>query len=91
MRIIGATRWYIRMPFLTEGMLYGLIGSLIGWGAMCVCLLYLTPWLTEFLGGIQLLPVPWEVLGIQLGIGTVAGMVLGAFAGTVAVSRMIKR
>lgn len=90
MRIIGATRWYIRLPFLSEGMLYGLIGSIIGWGAMCVSLLYLTPWLTDFLGGINLLPVPWQILAIQFGIGTVAGMILGGFAGTVAVSRMIK-
>lgn len=90
MRIIGATRWFIRLPFMVEGMLYGLIGSLIGWGAMLVSLLYLTPWLTDFLGGIKLLPVPWQVLAIQIGIGTVAGMILGAFAGTVAVSRMIK-
>jgi cell division transport system permease protein len=90
MRIIGATRWYIRLPFLTEGMLYGLIGSVIGWSSMCVALLYLTPWLSDFLGGIKLLPVPWEILAMQLGIGTLAGMILGGFAGTVAVSRMIK-
>jgi cell division transport system permease protein len=91
MRIIGATRWYIRSPFLAEGVLYGLIGSLLGWGAMYVGLLYLTPWLKEFLGPIQLLPVRPEIFALQLGIGTLIAIFLGGFAAAVAVGRMIKR
>ena len=91
MRIIGATRWYIRSPFLMEGVLYGLIGSLLGWGSMYVGLLYLTPWLKEFLGPINLLPVRPEIFALQLGIGTLIAMFLGGFAAAVAVGRMIKR
>src|SRR5690606_35996817 len=52
MRMIGATKWYIKAPFLFEGTLYGVLGSLIGWGMMYVALLYLTPWLKDFLGPI---------------------------------------
>jgi cell division transport system permease protein len=91
MRILGASKWYVKAPFVYEGMLYGLFGSLIGWSGMFVGLLYLTPWLDYVLGGIKLLPVPPEVFLIQLLSGTVVGMVMGAFASSVAVQRMMHR
>ena len=31
MKLIGATNWYIRWPFLTEGVVYGIIGAVVGW------------------------------------------------------------
>lgn len=91
MRILGATKWYVRAPFVYEGMIYGLVGSLIGWSGMYVSLLYVTPWLKDFLGSVSLLPIPVEFLLIQLGIGTLVGLLLGAFASSVAVQRMMRR
>lgn len=91
MKIIGATNWYVAAPFIFEGIIYGLVGSLLGWGGMFALLLYLTPWLTEFLGDIIQLPIAWEVFAWQIGIGTVAGIVLGGLASSVAVGRMVKR
>jgi cell division transport system permease protein len=90
MRMIGATRWYITSPFLFEGALYGIIGSLLGWIGSTLLLLYLTPWLTDFLSGIPLFPIPWQVFAVQLGIGTAAGLLLGATVGTIAVRRLFK-
>lgn len=91
MRLIGATGGYIKGPFMLEGMVYGFTGAVLGWGAMYAALLYLSPWINDFLGDITLLPVPWEVLGIQAGVGILTGLVLGGFAGLLAVSRFIKR
>jgi cell division transport system permease protein len=36
MKLIGATNWYIRWPFLTEGILYGIIGAVVGWAIATV-------------------------------------------------------
>jgi len=91
MRLIGATKWFIKSPFVFEGVLYGLVSSLLGWGGSVIALLYLTPWLKEFLGSIPIFPVPVAFYAVQLGVGTVLGMLLGAFAGAVAVGRMIKK
>jgi len=91
MRIIGATRWYIKGPFMVEGMLYGLMSSILGWSAMFGGLLYLTPWLQDFLGSVPLLPVPYSFLAMQLGIGTLIAMIVGAFAASTAAQRLIKR
>ncbi len=90
MRLIGATRWFVRRPFIVEGALYGILGSLLGWSATYASLIYATPWLNNFLGEISLLPIPIEVYLVQLSIGTTAGMLLGALAGYAAVQRLLK-
>ena len=75
--LLGATSWYIKAPFILEGIIYGVLGSIFGWGMAYTGLLYLTPNLAAFLQDIPLLPVStvvmFEVLGIQ--------MVLGIFVG----------
>lgn len=38
MRLVGASNWFIRVPFLAEGLLEGLVGALLGVGS--VILLY---------------------------------------------------
>lgn len=91
MSLIGATKWFIKSPFVFEGVVYGLISSLIGWGLSFVGLLYITPWLKEFLGTIPIFPIPIAFYALQLSIGTLSGILLGAFAGSIAVGRMIKK
>ncbi len=34
MRLVGATRWYIQLPFLVEGLVIGLLGTAIGVGLL---------------------------------------------------------
>lgn len=91
MRIIGATRWYIKRPFMVEGLLYGLIGSVIGWSIMYGCLLYLTPWLQEFLSPAPLFPIHWSVLVVQFVGGTAIAMIIGMFASLTASQRLIRK
>jgi cell division transport system permease protein len=90
MRIIGASAWFIKAPFLYEGMMYGLVGSLIGWVAMYIGLLYCTPWLNNFLGAVPLLPFSPQVLLIQVSTGTIIGMLLGGLASTMAAQRVMR-
>ena len=91
MRFIGATAWYIKAPFVVEGMLYGAIGSILGFGATVAALMYSSPWISSFLGEIKIFPIPMELFAAQVGIGTLGGLMLGGFAGLIAVQRLIKQ
>jgi cell division transport system permease protein len=89
LRLIGATRMYIQMPFLLEGALLGLTGS-----AISVLLLRAGYELarnrlaetTGFLGGsvpLMFLPAPWLVLFLAAGAG------LGCVGSLVSIRRLI--
>lgn len=89
-QLVGATPFYISAPFIWEGILYGLTGGLIAWGASYIILLYSTPFLVGFLAGIPILPASilfmLEVLGGEL----LLGMVIGGLGGALAVRRFLK-
>lgn len=90
MRLLGATKSYVKLPFIAEGMIYGTVGALAGWGLMYARLLYLTPQLQQFLGTLVSLPLPLEILVQQLLAGALIASLLGGFAGLVAASRLMK-
>lgn len=90
MRLIGASQWYIKAPFLWEGIYYGILGALFGWLATYTVLLYLTPLLINFLGDIPLLPVPVLTMLGLLGGGSLVGIFLGALASLIASGRYLK-
>ena len=90
MRLIGATSWYIRWPFILEGMFYASIGAIIGWAIASGALLYASPFLETFLKGIPILPVPVIGLLELLGIEIILACLLGAFSSLLAVLRYLK-
>ena len=55
MRLVGATNWYIRWPFLVEGICIGLFGSLLACGVLFYGYIQLTKYLTVSLNFIPLL------------------------------------
>ena len=90
MRLIGATNWYIRWPFIFEGMFYGAIGAFLGWLISSLALWYATPFLSSFLRGIPVLPVSPIVLFELLAVELVLAAFLGAFSSFLAVLRYLK-
>lgn len=90
MKLIGATNWYIRWPFLTEGIVYGIIGAMVGWAIATAGLLYATPFLESFLKGIPVLPASYLDLLTLLGLEVVFAVFLGAVSSFLAVLRYSK-
>lgn len=90
MRLLSATNWYIRWPFLLEGVFYGVIGAFFGWLISSVGLIYITPYLQSFLGPIPLLPVPLIFLIGLLGAEIIVALVLGTLSSFLAVLRYLK-
>ena len=81
MKFVGATNWYIRWPFIIEGMLLGFIGALLA--AVIVLLGYEAVYkdIAPFFGAIKIINVQMAykyVLWSFVGLGTVIGM-LGSY------------
>ena len=85
MRMVGASNAFIRCPFIIEGLVLGLIGSLLAFGIEWALYSLL---INEVVGGvaaalISLLPfsaVMWPLLIAFTGIGVIVGVVGGSSA-----------
>ncbi|MGI5826314.1 MAG: cell division protein FtsX [Patescibacteria group bacterium] len=93
LKLLGASSWYICLPFYMEGILYGWLAALFSWGFSYLLILYVTPYLGQFLSGMSLLPVPFmfmlEVLAGLVGLGTIIGF-LGSFLAVSRFSRSVR-
>lgn len=85
--LLGATKWYIRGPFVLEGMIYAISGAILGWGLSYLLLLYLTPNIIGFLQEITILPVPLWVMMAMLGGEVLLATLIGALASLIATRR----
>jgi len=90
LQLIGATNWFIRAPFIFEGIFYGVIGAILGWGAGILLLMYSTPFLVKFLAGIPILPVPVIFITAMLGGEILMGMIIGVLGSLLAIQRYLK-
>jgi cell division transport system permease protein len=90
MRLMGATKWYIQQPFLLEGVLYGLIGSTLGWVSAYILLLYASPMIQSFFAEVALVPVPWQFMAFLLAVGTMSGLILGFVASYMSTRRLFR-
>lgn len=90
LQLLGASSWYIRAPFVLEGVFYGLVGAFLGWGISYLCLLYSTPFLVDFLAGMPIFPIPIFFMLLILGVELLAGVLMGIFGSLLAVKRYLK-
>lgn len=91
MKLIGASNWFIRTPFLLEGIFYGAVGAIIGWGVSYgVLFFYATPKIESFFGGVPVLPIEPILMAEVFGILFISAIVLGAFSSFLAVLRYLK-
>jgi cell division transport system permease protein len=90
MRLIGATAWYVRLPFIAEGVFYGILGAVVGWAIATGTLIWATPFLASFLKGIPVLPAPYIGLLALLGFEVLFAIVLGVISSFIAVLRYLK-
>ena len=89
-RLLGATQSFVRLPFILEGAIYAMMGCLIGWILSFVTIAFALPHIQTYLGNLLPLSIPPALLAIQLGIGILTSAGLGAIAGFVAVSRLMR-
>jgi cell division transport system permease protein len=91
MKLVGATNWFIRIPFMLEGLLQGLLGAIAACGGLWVLN---SAWTNGVAGfkpgtGISSLIVPSSFLsGVMLSM-LVLGAIVGAVGSAIAASRFL--
>lgn len=97
--LVGASPWYIRVPFILEGGLYGISAAVVSAAIILGIVIWLQPFLLSFLGTI---PVIHAVLASPTGAPFIissaafsgalilSGFILGGVGSLIAVSRYIK-
>jgi len=88
MKYIGATDWYVRWPFLLEGMFLGLVGSSIAVGILAVAYNYLCMAVKINLPMISL--VPMEEFNIYALGFLLIGMIIGALGSSFSIKRFLR-
>ncbi|MBU0708851.1 permease-like cell division protein FtsX [Patescibacteria group bacterium] len=94
MKLVGAGSWYVRFPFVIQGIIYGVVAA-----ALAIGMLYAMPYLkTAIVGETDLLFLPglgtdivssWVLLRLW-GAATIFGIVLGALASWLATWRYLR-
>ena len=89
MKYVGATDWFIRWPFLLEGMFLGLLGSLCAAGVLFWAYAVLLDNISTSLGFIKLVQQPEALWQIALGL-MVLGTFLGATGSVISLRRFLR-
>ncbi|WP_288908316.1 permease-like cell division protein FtsX [uncultured Megasphaera sp.] len=89
MKYVGATNWFIRWPFLLEGLLLGFIGGVIADAALVQFYRFVT---SEIHHSLAFLPlVGMNPFMYQVGIGLLLlSMIIGAVGSTISLKRYMK-
>jgi cell division transport system permease protein len=81
MKLVGASNWYVRLPFLFEGMIAGALGAVLAWGLLMASVPRVAANLRDqiqlvpFIGADEVVAVaPW-MLGAGVGIAAVASLI----------------
>lgn len=91
LRLVGASGWYVKSPFLMEGMIYGVLGGFISWIIIYILILYATPFLKPIFTGLPItLPPPIIIMLLFLLGNSLGGGLLGVIGSFIAVKRYLK-
>lgn len=97
LRLLGATHWFIRAPFVFEGILYSVIGASVGYLAGFLWLLYSIPSIKEYsqyFGGIPIVPQNFatsaSLLGVLLGVDLLFAILIGFLGSFIALARYLR-
>ncbi len=93
-KLLGASTWFIRLPFILEGLVYGAAGAFVAWAVSYIVVWYFTPYLQNYLVGIPPevvnLPISPLFMLLVLVIAVGLSMLIGALGSYGAVRRYLR-
>lgn len=90
MKLIGSTNWFVRGPFIIEGILIGLIAGILSFSLFLAIDSFLLPSSIGFFGELGLLSFFEKNVFLLLLIQVLGGAFLGAFSSFLAAQRYLK-
>ncbi|MDD3480829.1 MAG: permease-like cell division protein FtsX [Patescibacteria group bacterium] len=92
MKLVGATNWYIRGPFIFEGMLYGIIATAITMIGLAAMLYYSAPSLNSAFSdiGVNVTSLLYENAWLFFGAQLLLGISIGVFSSWLALRKYLK-
>ena len=89
MRLVGASNGFIRGPFITEGIIQALLGSLLSIGALELIRNLVIPRVQSSIN-FMTLNVPMDVYLVTYGALVLVGVIIGLFGSAIAMRRYLK-
>jgi cell division transport system permease protein len=88
MKLVGATDWFVRWPFILEGILGGVLAALLAGGVIAA---FYKPAVTNLKSTLFIFPLTYDgsFLGALIGMLVAAGVALGAFGSYLGVRRFL--
>jgi cell division transport system permease protein len=90
MKLVGATNWFIRLPFMVEGLIQGLFGALVAFGGLVVGANWLQGNIRDSATSLfkQFSVSGGQILGTGI-LMMIVGAAVGAIGSAIAVSRFL--
>jgi len=89
MKLVGASNWFAKGPFIVEGALYGIIAAVISLFILYPFLWYLSPKITSYLPGTDLFYFFQANIIVLFLIQILVGVFLGTVSSMVAIKRYL--
>jgi len=86
MKYIGATDSFIKLPFVIEGIIVGVVGAVISWQITISSYALIEVWIKNKFMTVELLPMNLEILNINL----VIGVLVGIFSSMMSIKKYLK-
>lgn len=90
MKLVGASSWYVRWPFLLDGVIFGIVSGSVAAGLLFLLLPSIKAWSAGFILGVEIFPDAHQLItNIWLGT-TLAGIALGVFGSLIAIWKHLR-
>jgi len=89
-RLLGASKYYVKKPFLLEGIFYGVVGSLIGSVVTLTSIYLIRNSINSFFNPVIFIPNDFYFYGLIIFAQLLLGCIIGFFSSLIGVKRYIK-
>ena len=89
MRLVGASNFFTRGPYLIEGIIYGLIAGVLSFGVFVPMIYFIAPYIKTFIPEMNLWAYLYFNSPILLGYQILFGVVLGVISSSIAIRKYL--